>query len=221
MTAVTERTYKVSWEHPGEVPDLVLEAKLQLTSLGLIDHWNGWLIPYFDYATMKRYELWSVGSAAADETFAGMVITQHGSAFLMEGEAEAIRPDPETGLYQLGGGGWTWQIIDHDGPAPCDLTNQGWDCPGCDRIEDESARANQHGEPCWYTLKATMAERIAHYETRTPQCDSFPGEACPECGTPTAVHLDADQCQDRNIDTRDGRGCAIFVGDVVIRAVAP
>ena len=30
-----------------------------------------------------------------------------------------------------------------------------------------------HLEPCWYTLKATPAERIAHYRDRTPMCEYF------------------------------------------------
>jgi len=41
-------------------------------------------------------------------------------------------------------------------------------CEACADLEAAAANAAGHPEPCNYTLKATFAESMAHFTTRTP-----------------------------------------------------
>lgn len=115
---LTKGTYPVAWE----MGDLTLHARLQQDDDGYLSRWNGFVRPWFSRDEIDRYNAF-VFAAPNDELagdplytwleWDGDTLVAHDPVLVDEGD-DTYRMEPVDGLYDLGAGGWTWQIVESE-----------------------------------------------------------------------------------------------------------
>lgn len=198
MTTLRTIKVTADWLDNSTDPDVfgpteVFTAQVEVDEAGKANRWNGWLSsPLFTYDEAARLAAWldkahaeieaSLAASNPHDQMNGLdrlVVSTDSdgwqSVTIIPGDPEAwdgldthVSPSPASGtgeaLYEMGFG-WTW-VEAHEGC--CWAVEDGQGCEYCDQYEDEVATTAGHPEACSYTLKATVAERLDHYRTRTP-----------------------------------------------------